>query len=78
MYGVARTYLRGLPVSVMQKEEKNKSKQNEVRGLVKVTVLKEEEDLPDLIACSLHDTKPTHFLSTCIKEVFWMTKSRKV
>ena len=61
-----------VPASAMQKEEKNKSKQNEVRDLVKVTVLKEEEGLPNLIVCSLHDTEPVHFLSTCVEEVIWI------
>ena len=61
----------------MQKEEKNKSRQNEVRGLVKVAVLKEEEGLPDLIACSLCNTKSVHFLLTCVEEVFWMINQGK-
>ena len=69
IHDVARTYLHRVPTSVIQKEEKSKSKQNKVRGLVKVAVPK-EEGLPNLIAYSLHNTKPVHFLSTCDEEVF--------
>ena len=78
IHGVARTYLRGVPKVVLQQEQKNKTLQNAVRGLVKVAVLKEDEGIPDLVACSLYDTKPVHFLSSCVEEVVWMTKSRKV
>ena len=78
IHGADRTCLRGVPEVVLQQEQKNKTLQNAARGLVKVSVLKKDEGMTDLVACSLCDAKPVHFLSSCVEEVAWMTKSRKV
>ena len=50
-----------------------------VKGTVKAAVL---EGVPDmehnkLVAVSIYDTKPVHFLSTCCTEIKWMEKTRK-
>ena len=55
--------MRGIPSSVKQEEMKNKKKQIEVRGTVKVAVLQGDEKFPNLVASSIYDTKPVQFLS---------------
>ena len=78
IHGVARTHQRGVPKSVIQIIIKNKTEENLARGTVKVAVLKEDDELPDLISCSLYDTKPVYFLLTCAEEVFWVLKTQNV
>ncbi len=60
--GVTRKGGRGLPPSVLQEEEQNKAKQVLVRGTVKAAVLKGDTSCPNLVATSVYDTKPVHFL----------------
>ena len=77
VHGVVRTHQRGLPSSVIQKEEKSRKKQDNVRNTVKCAVQR-NKNMTDVIACSIYDTKPVHFFSTTESCVDWVSKKRKV
>ena len=62
-HGVARKSGRGIPPSVLQEEVKNITQQRDVRGTVKAAVLEGDLGCPNLVASSVYDTKPVHYLS---------------
>ncbi|CAB9519576.1 unknown protein [Seminavis robusta] len=76
--GVTRKQGRGIPLSVLQEEVMRKSEQEQVRGTVKVSVLKGDPHCPDLVAASVYDTKPVHFLSMIAPSIQWVKKERQV
>jgi hypothetical protein len=76
--GVTRKSGRGLPAHVLQEEEKNKKKQMTVRGTVKAAVLQGDRDCPSLVAVSVYDTKPVHFISMICDSIKWIAKDRQV
>ena len=78
MHGVTRASGRGLPEFVVQKEVSGVSQKEAVIGTLKAAVLNGDDECPALIACSVYDSKPVHFLSTAAKEIKWLTKDRKV
>ena len=45
---------------------------------MKAAVLKGDPDCPELVAFSVYDTKPVHFLSTACTSLNWVEKTRKV
>lgn len=61
--GVTRKGVCGIPLCVWQDEIKNKVEQQKVRGTVKAAVLKNNQDFPNHVACSIYDSKPVHFFS---------------
>jgi hypothetical protein len=61
--GVTRKSMRGLPSCIMQEEVKTRSQQLKVRGTVKAAILEGDPQCPALVATSVYDTKPFHFLS---------------
>ena len=63
VHGVTRKGKRGLPKCVVQEEQKTREAQLQVRGTVKAAVLQGDPDCPNLIASSVYDTKPVHYLS---------------
>jgi hypothetical protein len=75
--GVGRKSGRGVPLHVIQEEVK-KQHEATTRGTVKAAVLKGDPDCPDLVAVSVYDTKPVHFISMVTDCIKWVTKSRKV
>lgn len=75
--GVTRKGMRGLPKCVLQEEKKKRSDVLAARGTVKAAVLKNDPLLPDLVASSVYDTKPVHFLSTCCESIKWIVKERQ-
>jgi len=77
-HGVARRSGRGLPKSVIQDEVKNKVQQEKVRGTTKAAVLTGDPEAPDLVAFSVYDTKPVHFLSMACTGLKWIEKRKKV
>jgi hypothetical protein len=77
-HGVARTYGRGIPPSVFQREEKNVKLAESLRGMTKAARLHNYDACPDLFAVSVYDTKPVHILSTAADCVEWILKTRKV
>ena len=62
-HGVAQKGRREIPRSVIQEEQKSQTAQIGVRGTVKVPVLEGDADCVDLVALSVYDTKPVHYLS---------------
>ena len=76
--GVTRKNGRGLPLHVLQEEAKNKGSQMAVRGTVKAAVLLGDRNCPNLVAVSVYDTKPVHFLSMICESIKWVEKSRQV
>jgi hypothetical protein len=75
--GVARK-ARGIPQLVYQEEIQKKSIEATVRGTVKAAVLEGDADCPNLVAVSVYDTKPVHFISMVSECIEWVTKSRKM
>ena len=78
LHGVCRKGKRGLPESVLQAEEKTRAGANNVRGTVKVAVLKGDDTCPDLVASSVYDTKPVHYLSMITEKIEWIEKEKPV
>ena len=76
--GVTRTGGRGVPQEIMQAEVKTKDLIIATKGTVKAAVL---EDCPPLVGCplvaaSVYDTKPVHFLPMCCNKIKWIEKTR--
>ena len=81
VHGVARTHGRGFPGFAIQAEQINIKEQQKVRGTViaaKLAKLTGDKACPDLVAVSVYDTKPVHFLSMACKEIKWIEKTRLV
>jgi Transposase IS4 len=76
--GVTRKGMRGLPHSVLQEEVKTRSDQIKVRGTVKAAILDGDHLCPCLVATSVYDTKPVHFLSMSCTSIAWIVKERNV
>jgi hypothetical protein len=77
MHGVTRRTGRGLPSSVIQNEEKNQKKAEQIRGTTKAAVLEGDPNCPNVVAFSVYDTKPVHFLSTNVTHLRWIEKQKK-
>jgi hypothetical protein len=77
-HGVARTSGRGVPLSIIQREEKNKDRAEKLRGTTMAARLSHSTECPDLLAVSTYDTKPVHILSMTAESVEWDVKERKV
>ena len=78
LYGVARKSGRGLPDCVLQEEKATKTEQVKVRGTVKASKLTGDPGCPNLLAVSVYDTKPFHFLSAAAENIEWREKKREV
>ena len=63
---------------VKQKEVKNRKKKIQVKGTVKAAFLQGNKECPDLVASSIYDKKPVHFLSMVCTEIKWVEKIRRV
>ena len=75
-HGVTRKGGRGIPPSVLQEEATTKETMLQKRGTVKAAVLEGDDNCKNLVASSVYDTKPVHYLSmvcTCLK---WIQKKR--
>ncbi len=70
-HGVAQTHGRGVPPSVIQKEEPNLKKAEKLRGMTKAARLVYNPICPDVLAVSTYDTKPVHLLSMAADLVKW-------
>jgi hypothetical protein len=77
-HGVARTNGRGIPMAIIQKEEKNRDRAEKLRGTTHAARLANFPGCPDVLAVSTYDTKPVHILSTVAESVEWIAKERKV
>ncbi len=78
MHGVTRRKGRGLPSCIIQNEETNNKKAEKIRGMMKAAVLEGDPNCPNVVAFSVYDTKPVHFLSTNIAHLRWIEKQKKV
>ena len=78
LYGVTRKSGRGLPESVLQEEVSNPRMQEKVRGTVHAAELVGDPGCPSLVAVSVYDTKPVHFLTMATERIFWEEKKRQV
>ena len=78
VHGVTRKSGRGLPSCVLQEELKNQKEAEKVRGLTKAAVLEGDAECPNLVAFSVYDTKPVHFLSMSCTELKWIEKVKIV
>ncbi len=70
VYGVCRKEGCGIPACEFQKEVK-KNEQAAVRGRTKAAVLEGAPECKDLVAFSVYETKPVHFLSTACTNLCW-------
>ena len=77
-HGVARKSGRGVPKCVIQEEPKRKTQQDQMRGTTKAAVLTDDPEIQDLVAFSVYDTKPVHFLSMACTGLKWIEKRKKV
>ena len=77
-HGVCRTSNRGLPKCVLMQEKCNDIEKAAARGQVKAAVLKGDEHAKDMIAFSVYDTKPVHFISTASLSLKWIKKKKLV
>jgi hypothetical protein len=78
VHGVARKSGRGVPKCINRDEVENKNLQAKVRGTTKAAVLEGDSEYPDIIAFSVHDTKPVNFLYTVCTSLHWKGKNKKV
>ena len=76
--GVTRKSNRGIPPSVFQEEVKNRSKQISVRGTVKAAIIMGDPMCTHLLATSVYDTKPVHYLSMASPKIEWVAKTKLV
>ena len=78
VYGVTRKWGRGIPDCVLQEEVKNRHAQIGVRGTAKAAKLVGYPGCPNLIASSVYETKPVHYLSMVSKSIKWKKLEQKV
>ena len=77
-HGVCRTNGRGLCEETVQKVEPDIAKARKLHGTTKAAVLMDDPLCPDLICCSVYDTKPVHLLTTCAEYIDWTEMKRTV
>ncbi len=78
VHGVARTNGRGLPSSIIQREERNLAQAKLCQVTIKESRMMDCCDCPDLLVASVYDTKPVHLLSTALDCVEWNVIQKKV
>ena len=78
VHGVTRKGMRGIPVCVSQELEKSKKNQLLVRGATKAAVLKGDPNCPDLVATSVYDSVPVHYLSMTCEKLKWIVCEKLV
>ena len=78
LHGVTRKGGRGLPLTVIQQEVTNVKEQEKVRGTVIAAELAGDPNCPSLIAVSVYDTKPVHFLTMAAENIYWEENKREV
>ena len=69
MHGVTRASGRGLPEYVIQKEVTAVREKEKLTGTTKAAILVGDDEYPDMIVFSVHDSKPVNFLSTTATEL---------
>ncbi len=74
-HGVAHTKGQGIPPSIIQKEEKNISRAEQLCGTTMAPRLINYDACPNLLAASVYDTKPVNILSCAAVCVKWIVTS---
>ena len=69
--------MKGIPKIVQQMDVSNENLALQVKGSIKVAVLKGDPSITDLMAISYYDSKPVYFLSSVISNVQWIVKEKK-
>ena len=77
-HGVARQGGRGVSECVKQVEIAKRSEQLRVRGTVKAALLLSDDYVPCLVASSVYNTKPVHYLSMVSIRIEWIKVKKKV
>ena len=75
--GVSRIKDRGIPKCVLQEPVK-KQQLATTRGTMKAAVLEGDSNCPELVAVSIYDNKPVHFLTMSCDSIAWVEKKRNV
>ena len=73
--GVTRGATRGIPGCVIQEIVAKQTDIVSVQGYEKVAVLQGDKDFPQLVAVSVYDNKPVHFLTMACEDFNWMEKT---
>jgi hypothetical protein len=68
----------GLPSCILPEELENQMDAEKVIGLTKAAVLEGNECCSNLVAFSVYDTKPVHFLSMSCTWLKWVEKAKVV
>ena len=63
---------------IIQKEVTADRDLRQSRGTTKAAVLEGDPDCPGLIACSVYDTKPVHFLTNSVHFVCWILCKKRL
>ena len=66
-HGVTCKSGQGIPPCVFEEEIQNRNLQHAVCGTTKAAVLEGDPGCPNLIASSVYDTKPVHYLGRGVK-----------
>ena len=62
---------RGLPSTMLQEEIQNKVGQEKVCDMVLAAELAGGAACPSLLAVSVYDTEPVHFLTMAMQNIYW-------
>jgi len=74
LLGITRKSCHGVPKSILQEEIKNVKWQMRVRGTTMAAVLEGNSECPNLVALSVYDMKPVHFLCMACTGLKWIEK----
>ena len=66
------------PKAFCSTRSEEKERKISVRGTVKAAVLEGDPKFPNLVASSVYDTKPVHYLSIVSGEVKWVEVNKDV
>ncbi len=77
-HGVPQTNGCGIPMSIIQKEAKNKDCAEKLCKTMKAARLANLSGFTDMLAVSMYDTKPVHILKMVAESVDWIARERKV
>ena len=77
IFWVARTHQLCVPKQVVQKDPKQKKYQEQICLTTKDCTIEVNDNLPSLLACSVHDIKPVHIFSTVTENITRTTKNGK-
>ena len=70
--GVTRKGMRVISPSVLQVEQKSRKDQVKVHSTVKAALFEGDAACPNLVAFSIYDTKPVHYLSMVCDTLKWV------